>query len=124
MQTAADSAAMAAAQELNYGDAVAAGQTDAATNGQNGVTATINNPPRSGPNINDVNYVEPIVPQPQSTFFLRALGLQSINVTFRPLTTFVESAKISLSRTAPRSDIAVAIKRKPPRQQDTRRFPF
>lgn len=33
MQTAADSAAMAGAEELNYSDLVAAGKADAATNG-------------------------------------------------------------------------------------------
>ena len=33
MQTAADSAAMAGAEELNYGDQVAAGKADAASNG-------------------------------------------------------------------------------------------
>jgi hypothetical protein len=87
MQTAADSAAMAGASELNYGDAVAAGQADAATNGftngQNSVTVTINNPPQSGPNINNDSYVEAIVAQPQSTFFLRVLGFASINVSAR-----------------------------------------
>src|SRR5260221_6738235 len=47
LQTAADSAALAAAQELNYGDSVAAAKADSArngfTNGQNGVVITINN---------------------------------------------------------------------------------
>jgi uncharacterized membrane protein len=33
MQTAADTAAMAGAEELNYGDVVAAGKADAASNG-------------------------------------------------------------------------------------------
>jgi hypothetical protein len=87
MQTAADSAAMAGAEELNYGDVIAAGKADAATNGftngQNGVTVTINNPPQSGPNENNDGYVEAIVAQPQATFFLRALGFSSINVAAR-----------------------------------------
>lgn len=87
MQTAADSAAIAAAQELNYGDVVAAGRADAAsnsfTNGQNGVTVAINNPPLSGPNANNAGYVEAIVSQPVSTFFLRVLGYTSVNVSAR-----------------------------------------
>src|SRR6202162_6426294 len=54
MQTAADSAAMAGAAELNYGDQVAAGKADAASNGYtdgaSSVTVAINNPPGTGPN--------------------------------------------------------------------------
>src|ERR1700738_5121529 len=54
MQTAADSAALAAAQELKFGDSVVAGKADAATNGftdgSGGTAVTINNPPLSGPN--------------------------------------------------------------------------
>ncbi|HUA34910.1 MAG TPA: pilus assembly protein TadG-related protein [Candidatus Binataceae bacterium] len=95
MQTAADSAAIAASQELNYGDVVAAGQADAATNGftngQKGVTVTINNPPKSGPNTANDQYVEAIVAQPVSTFFLRALGFTSINVSARAVSAFGNS---------------------------------
>jgi len=87
MQTAADSAAMAAAQELTYGDQVAAGKADAAsngyTNGQSSVTVAINNPPSSGPNTSNAAYVEAIVTQPEPTYFLRVLGLSSITVSAR-----------------------------------------
>ena len=52
MQTAADSAAMAGAEELSYGDQVAAGKADAASNGYtdgaSSVTVAINNPPSTG----------------------------------------------------------------------------
>src|ERR1700730_3941772 len=75
MQTAADSAAMAASAELSYGDLVAAGQTDAASNGYtdgaSSVTVTINNPPTSGPNTSKATYVEAIVSKPEPTYFLR-----------------------------------------------------
>src|ERR1700675_3002921 len=75
MQTAADSAAMAGAAELNYGDQVAAGKADAAgngyTDGQSSVTVTINNPPSTGPNTSNTAYVEAIVNNPGPTFFLR-----------------------------------------------------
>ena len=87
MQTAADSAAMAGAEELNYGDLVAAGQADAATNGytngQNGVTVAMNNPPSTGPNSSDAAYVEAIVTMPEPTYFLRVLGVSSISVSAR-----------------------------------------
>ena len=87
LQTAADSAAMAAAQELNYGDAVAAGDADAATNGytngQNSVTVAINNPPSTGPNTSNTAYVEAIVTMPEPTYFLRVLGVSSISVSAR-----------------------------------------
>jgi hypothetical protein len=90
LQTAADSAAMAAGQELGYGDAVAAGRADAATNGYtngtNGVAVTINNPPLSGPNTGNSNYVEAIVSKPIATFFLSALGLSSITIQGRAVT--------------------------------------
>ncbi len=87
MQTAADSAALAAAQELNYGDSVAAGKADAASNGfangQNGIVVTINNPPKSGPNTAKSGYIEAIVSRPEPTFFLRVLGLTSITLSAR-----------------------------------------
>jgi Putative Flp pilus-assembly TadE/G-like len=87
MQTAADSAAMAGAGELNYGDVVAAGKADAATNGyadgHNRITVAINNPPSAGPNASNAAYVEAIVSKPEPTYFLRVLGVSSINVSAR-----------------------------------------
>jgi hypothetical protein len=87
MQTAADSAAMAGSEELNYGDQVAAGKADAASNGYtdgaNSVTVTINNPPTSGPNTSNSAYVEAIVSKPQPTYFLRALGVNTMTVSTR-----------------------------------------
>jgi hypothetical protein len=87
MQTAADSAAMAGSEELNYGDQVAAGQADAATNGYtNGtgsVTVAINNPPTMGPNTSNAAYVEAIVTKPEPTYFLRVLGVSTVTVSAR-----------------------------------------
>ena len=87
MQTAADSAAMAGAEELNYGDQVAAGRADAASNGYiNGtasVTVALNNPPTMGPNTANSGYVEAIVTKPVATYFLRALGVSTITVSAR-----------------------------------------
>jgi putative Flp pilus-assembly TadE/G-like protein len=87
MQTAADSAAVAGAEELNYGDAVAAGKADAATNGYsdgiNSVTVAINNPPTTGPNASNAAYVEAIVSKPEPTYFLRVLGVSTMTVSTR-----------------------------------------
>src|SRR5271154_4428892 len=87
MQTAADSAAMAGAAELNYGDQVAGGRADAATNGytngSNSVTVAINNPPTSGPNTSNSGYVEAIVTRQEPTYFLRALGVSTMTVSAR-----------------------------------------
>ncbi len=87
MQTAADSAAMAGAAELNYGDVAAAGKADSATNGytdgQSSVTVAINNPPSAGPNAGNAAYVEAIVSKPEPTYFLRVLGVSSMTVSTR-----------------------------------------
>jgi Flp pilus assembly protein TadG len=87
MQTAADSAAMAGAEELNYGDQVAAGKTDAAsngyTNGASSVTVTINNPPSTGPNTANSAYVEAIVSKPEPTYFLSVIGINTMTVSVR-----------------------------------------
>jgi Flp pilus assembly protein TadG len=87
MQTAADSAAMAGSEELSYGDMVAAGKADAATNGytdgQSSVTVTINNPPSTGPNAANSAYVEAIVSKPEPTYFMRVLGVGTLTVSAR-----------------------------------------
>lgn len=87
MQAATDSAALAGAAELNYGDVTSAAQADAATNGftngVNGTTVTVNNPPLSGPNQGNPNYVEVLVAQSQPTFFMKLLGVNSEMVSTR-----------------------------------------
>jgi hypothetical protein len=87
MQTAADSAAMAGSEELSYGDEVTAGKADAASNGYTdgaaSVTVTMNNPPSTGPNAGNSGYVEAIVSKPESTYFLRVLGVTTMTVSAR-----------------------------------------
>jgi len=87
MQTAADSAALAGAQELNYGDVAAAGKADAATNGYTdgagNVTVTMNNPPSMGPNAGIGGFVEAIVSKPEPTYFMRVLGVGTLTVSAR-----------------------------------------
>jgi Flp pilus assembly protein TadG len=93
-QTAADSAAIAGAAELNFGDFSTAAQAAAAQNGftnnANGATVTVNNPPLSGPHATGqtkLNYVEVIVSQSQPTFFMNVFGRSSMTVTGRAVAT-------------------------------------
>jgi Flp pilus assembly protein TadG len=87
MQSAADSAAIAGAAELSFGDVTAAARADAAlngvTNGASGTTVTVNNGPASGPNAGNAKYVEVIVSQSQPTFFMRLLNHSSMMVSAR-----------------------------------------
>lgn len=74
MQAAADSAALAGAAELGYGDVTAAARTEASTdgftNGSKGTTVTVNNPPLSGPHQGNPRYVEVLISQNEPTFFM------------------------------------------------------
>ncbi len=87
MQAATDSAAVAGAAEVQYGDVTAAARKDAATdgftNGVRGATVTVNNPPLSGPHKGNSGYVEVIVSQVQPTFFMKVLGINSHTVSTR-----------------------------------------
>jgi hypothetical protein len=87
LQTAADSAAIAGALEINYNPSgvtaaalAAAGQNGfaAATSGTTtagGVTVTVNPPPLYGPHAGQAGYVEVIVSQIQPTLFMRVFGI-------------------------------------------------
>ena len=87
LQTAADAAAMAGASELPYGDVTTGAQADSAangfTNGTNGATVTVNNPPLSGQHIGDSNYVEAIVAKATPTFFAKAFGVKTVTLQAR-----------------------------------------
>jgi Flp pilus assembly protein TadG len=94
-QIAADSAAIAGAAELNFGDVTTAARADAAqngvTNGVGGATVAVNNPPSSGPHSGGVNtgYVEVIVSQSQPTFFMKLFHFSSMAVNARAVATTV-----------------------------------
>lgn len=83
LQTAADSAAIAAASELNGGDIKAAAQNDSQSNGfqdgVNGVDVDVYNPPQDPPftGTSHFNYVEVQVRQNAPTFFMRVFGINS-----------------------------------------------
>lgn len=89
-QIAADAAAVAAAQDYLYNQAVSSAQTvgkaasaaNGYTDGSGGVSVTVNMPPQSGPN-QSTGYAEVIVNAPNPTFFMRAMGFNSVNVAAR-----------------------------------------
>jgi hypothetical protein len=85
LQTAADSAAIAGAAEVKYGDVTAAAKADAASNGftdgSSGVTVTVNNAPVSGPNQGKQGYVEVLISKSQPTFFIRIVPGGATNST-------------------------------------------
>ncbi len=91
MQTAADAAAISAAQDYMFNQstttAQAAGKSASAVNGytdaSSGVTVTINLPPTSGPNAGSSGFAEAIVTQPVGTAFMGMFGKSSISVTAR-----------------------------------------
>jgi hypothetical protein len=93
-QSAADSAALAGAAEINFnvGNVTTAGQQDSAlngfTDGVNNVTVTVNLGPTSGPNAGNANYVEVLVSAVQPTFFMKIFGLNSTTVTARAVAVF------------------------------------
>ena len=104
MQKAADAGAIAAASALitygpgGQGEITAAAQNDTSangfTNGKNGISVKVNNPPQSGPFTGDLAYVEVIVAQVQPTFFMRLLGSNyyGVNVRGRAVSSSLGSA--------------------------------
>jgi Flp pilus assembly protein TadG len=94
LQIAADSAAVAGATELNYGDVSAAAQAAAAqngfTDGSNGASITVNGPPNGplyGLHAGNGGYVEVIASQSQPTFFMGLFGRSAMTVTVRAVAT-------------------------------------
>ena len=89
LQTAADAAAVAGASEYPYTNATgvqnaayAASSANGMTNGSNGVTVTVNNPPKGGSHTGAGN-VEVIVTQNAGTFLMGLFGKSSVPVAAR-----------------------------------------
>ena len=90
-QSAADSAALAAANDLAYvpdgANLTNTATNDATLNGFTGanVTVTVNHPPATGPFAGAANtqYVEVLISVVQPTFFTKIFGVQSATVTAR-----------------------------------------
>ena len=88
MQTAADAAALAGAEQLRRdGTYQTAADNSAAANGftagVNGTTVKVHNPPGSGYYTSDGSYVEATISQTRPTLFMGILGLQSAKVSAR-----------------------------------------
>lgn len=91
LQTAADAAATAGAQQLIYAQtATAAADNAAADNGeQNGInntTVTVNNPPQSGAFTSN-HYVQVVIQQAAPTYFMRVFGVDTIHLTAQAIAT-------------------------------------
>ncbi len=90
MQTAADAAALAGAEQLRRvgnGQIVSAADAAAASNGftnnVSGTSIAVHIPPSSGYYTSDGSYVEAIITQTRPTLFMGILGLQSAKVSAR-----------------------------------------
>lgn len=88
IQTAADAAAVAGVTALRTGQSVTSSAKtgsglDGFTDGQNGTTVTVNNPPATGTYAGNSSYVEVVVKQTAPTYFLKVLGYSSIPVSAR-----------------------------------------
>jgi hypothetical protein len=95
-QTAADSAAIAGADDIRY--SAGAGITGAAkdasakngfTDGTNNVTVTVNHGPSTGPHTGNTNYVEVFVSAIHPTYFMRIFGVNNETVTARAVATLI-----------------------------------
>ena len=95
-QTAADSGALAGANNLAFpaSGGITAGAKNASagngfTDGTNNVTVTVHNGPISGPHNGDAKYVEVLVTAVQPTYFMKVLGINSQTLTARAVATNV-----------------------------------
>jgi hypothetical protein len=96
MQTAADGAALSGAIALRLKQNITKAAQSVAglngfTDGTSGVSVTVNNPPASGADAGDAKFVEVIVSQPRSPYFLRALGYSTVTVSARAVGSSVNS---------------------------------
>jgi Flp pilus assembly protein TadG len=104
VQTAADSAAIAGAAELPFGNWLAAARADASqngvTDGSGGATVAVTN--IAGPG-GKTNYVQVIATQPQPTFFMKMFNFNSMPVSARAVAAAVPNPACiyTLSSTTP-----------------------
>ncbi len=90
-QTAADAAAFAAGLDYKYNQSstsataagIAAASQNGITNGTGGAVVTVNVPPASGPNAGANGFIEALVTNPSTTFFMRMFNKNSIAVSAR-----------------------------------------
>lgn len=116
MQSAADAAAIAGAEQVAYGDAsdvTSAAQSASAQNGftngsprpgaSSAVSVAVYSPPASGPYAVNPNAVQVVVSQDQPTYFMRVLGWQKVPVSTIATAVTISggSCVYSLNPTAP-----------------------
>ncbi|HEY4380318.1 MAG TPA: pilus assembly protein TadG-related protein [Acidobacteriaceae bacterium] len=93
LQTAADAAAIAGANEMRYGDWSAAAKQAAADNGYTdgvgGVSISVHNPPSSGSHSSGV---EVVITDPAPTYFMKVFHLTSMNVSARAVAGLVAAS--------------------------------
>jgi Putative Flp pilus-assembly TadE/G-like len=105
MQGAADASAISAAIGLNGGDtnvtleANATAASNGFTNGSNGTVVTLNNPPKTGPNVGNSGAVEVIIKQPQSLLFSSLFLNSPVVVQARAVARAAPPCVIALSQT-------------------------
>ncbi|HZP22447.1 MAG TPA: pilus assembly protein TadG-related protein [Terriglobales bacterium] len=110
MQKAADASALAGAEAMTYGSNWSqAAQNDATANGyqngQNGITVTVNSPPKIDPIFKGkAGYVEAIVTQARPTFFMKVAGWSSVNVSARAVASVNASGSGCIYALDPNSD--------------------
>ncbi len=111
-QAAADSAAITGAQEMSYGDMTSAAKSDAArngyTDGSDGVTVTVNDPPLNGPNAGTSGFVEVIIAKQQPTLFMALLGKSSMTVEARAVATMGTTNNCVYALNSTGTDISVS----------------
>src|SRR5436309_11881435 len=88
MQTAADAAALAGAEQARRDNKIAsaaqaAAATDGFTNGTDGTEVAVHSPPLSGYYAGNPSYVEAIISQTRPSLFMGVLGFQSAKVSAR-----------------------------------------
>ena len=112
LQTAADSAAITGAQEINYGDVESAAKADAAQNGYtdgvNNVTVTVSTPPADGPNATAAGFVEVIVSKQQRTWFMGLAGKSSMTVTARSVATLAPAQNCMYALNSTGTDVNIS----------------
>ena len=87
MQSAADSAAIAAvegmqtSQATSQSNAIADAQTNGFVDGSNGTSVVVENPPKGGAYAGNASYERVVISQPEPTHFLKVLGLDTVQVS-------------------------------------------
>jgi Flp pilus assembly protein TadG len=116
MQTAADAAAIAGSNALNSGESLDTAKSAAKdvaslngyADGTNSVSVNVKSPPANPPNPTDGTYVEVDVTKPVQTYFMRALGYNTVSVSTTAIAGFAPAPDcvLALDKTAQNALVA------------------